>query len=625
MCGIIGYLGKINGISILLNGLKMLQNRGYDSAGISFLNSKQQIATYKYASEDTNNSITRLYNETNELKDVFSGIAHTRWATHGPKTDINAHPHTDFYGLFSLVHNGIIENYIEIKNFLKNKGYEFKSETDTEVIVNLISYFYRTEKSLIKAIEYTSQKLEGTWAALVIYKKNPDLLIIMKNGSPLLLGKNSNGYIITSELSGFQNLVDEYISIKNKSFFIIDKKDNKVYTKNLNGIDSEEYLKQNNEIVKLNKELFSLTPDPYPHWMLKEIYDQVESVKRVLGNGGRLAGQYGIKLGGLDENKEKLLQFKKVKILGCGTSLNAGIFGHTIFTMSKVFETSGYQDASEFYDYSFERNTLYIVLSQSGETKDVHRAMEIIKKHSGFILSIVNVVNSLIAREADCGMYIHAGSEKGVASTKSFTNQVLALCLIACWFCKVGGRKEYENFIDQLLIDIKVYSKNVEKALNNIQNDLHIRKDFEKTPNMFILGRGLNYPIALEGALKIKEISYIHAEGQCGGSLKHGPFALIEKGMPIIIICMDDEHKSRMISAAEEVRARGAVTYLITNDETMKETNLFDKLVLVPDAGILSPLISVIPFQIICYQIALLKGINPDFPRNLAKVVTVDG
>lgn len=624
MCGIIGYLGKINGIKILLNGLKMLQNRGYDSAGISFLN-EQDINVLKYASEDTNNSISRLYNETKDLESVFNGIAHTRWATHGPKTDINAHPHTDYYGTFSLVHNGIIENYQEIKDFLINDGYKFKSDTDTEVIVNLLSYFYRSEKSLIKAIEYTSQKLEGTWAVLVISKENPDLQIIMKNGSPLLLGKNSDGYIITSELSGFQNLVDEYISIKNKSFFIIDKKDNKIYNKNLNGICADKYLNCNNDILKLNKELFSLSPDPYPHWMLKEIHDQVESTKRVLNNGARLAGKYGIKLGGLDENKNMLEKFQKVKILGCGTSLNAGIFGHTIFSISKVFETSIYQDASEFYDYSYEKNTLYVVLSQSGETKDVHRAMEIIKKNNGYILSIVNVVNSLIAREADCGVYINAGSEKGVASTKSFTNQVIALCLVACWFCKVCGRNSNEPFINKLLQDMRSFSLNIEIALNNIQNDLHIGKDFEKTPNMFILGRGLNYPIALEGALKIKEISYIHAEGQCGGSLKHGPFALIEKGMPIIIICMDDEHKSRMISAAEEVRARGAITYLITDDPTMENTNLFDKLVVVPKAGILSPLISVIPFQYICYQIALLKGINPDFPRNLAKVVTVDG
>jgi glutamine---fructose-6-phosphate transaminase (isomerizing) len=626
MCGIIGYIGKLNGINILLNGLKMLQNRGYDSAGISYI-VDNNIYIEKYASTDTNNSIEKLTTKVKNLQNITNGIAHTRWATHGAKTDENAHPHLDFHNTFSVVHNGIIENYLEVKKFLEENGYEFISETDTEVIVNTISYFLeQTKGSLLKSIEMTSNLLQGTWAVLIQYKLNPSIIIAMKNGSPLLLGKKDDFYIITSEISGFQNLVNEYINLRDKSFIILDIDNDVVYSKYIkSGVNIESYFSDENSVIKLNKELTCLTPDPYRHWMLKEINEQIESSKRALNYGGRLAGSYGIKLGGLEDHMNILLKFKKVKILGCGTSLNAGIFGCTAFSMAGVFETCAFQDASEFYDYSYEKDTLYIVLSQSGETKDVHRSMEIIRKNKGFILAIVNVVESLISRESDCGVYINAGTERGVASTKSFTNQVLILCMIVCWFGRYGNRNCNNDFIDSLLIDIRNFPKKCAKVIDKISKEIDIGHDFEKTSNMFILGRGLNYPIALEGALKIKEISYIHAEGQCGGSLKHGPFALIEKGMPIIIICMNDAHQSRMESAAEEVKARGAVTYLITNNEKMSNTKIFDKLIKVSDCGILSSLLAVIPFQYICYNIALLKGINPDFPRNLAKVVTVDG
>ena len=355
---------------------------------------------------------------------------------------------------------------------------------------------------------------------------------------------------------------------------------------------------------------------------------QIECSQNAINNGGRLEGPTGIKLGGLEKYSSELLKYKSLAILACGTSYHAGIFGSIFFNYLKSFRNINYYDASEFYSYLVDNNTLYLVISQSGETKDVHRCMELIRKQGGKVLSIVNVVESLIAREALCGVYTNAGHEKGVASTKSFTNQVVVLTLIAIWFYK-NRKKEItyrNNYIKNIKFDLTNLSKYIKKTIeDNKDKTKNIAKLIKNEKSIFILGRGFGYPIALEAALKIKEIGYIHAEGYCGGGLKHGPFALIEEGTPIFILNFDDEHQIRMETAAEEVKCRGAKVILVTNSKNLFKKEIYYDYLLIDKMNVLSPLLSIIPFQLLSYYIALEKGHNPDFPRNLAKVVTVDG
>lgn len=619
MCGIIGFIGKTKCLTYLLNGLKMLQNRGYDSAGISILNETFEI--YKKASTKDYDSIQNLEDNLNKIKDGFNGIAHTRWATHGKKNDTNSHPHFSMSGNVSVVHNGIIENYLEIKNFLIKEGFVFQSDTDTEVIAQLIEYYMNTTSDIFKVFDETTSTLKGTWAVLVQLKKYPHHLIALKNGSPLLLGKNQDGYTFTSEVSGFQNTIDNYIVIEDKSVLLVDSIRNKVLTKK-GGLDLSKI-----KTFKVNKELIDLTPDPFPHWMLKEIYDQVESSKRAINFGARLRGDLGIKLGGLEKHQDELFKYNKICLLACGTSYHAAMFGNVIFTKFGVFESVKTMDASEFYDYNFEHKTLYIVLSQSGETKDVHRAMEIIKRKGGQIVSIVNVVESLIAREALCGTYLNAGSEKAVASTKSFTNQIIVLTLIAMWwyknsFCSKNREELFEDLHQDLLDLPEKIKETIDSSFTLIKE---LSSELKNQHSLFLLGRGLLYPIALEGALKIKEISYLHAEGYCGGALKHGPFALINEGTPIFILSNNDTNADRMESAAEEVSCRGANTILIGNDEKLNKSNIYNSFIKVPKLKVLSSLLSIIPLQLLSYQIGIDKGNSVDKPQNLAKCVVVDG
>ena len=624
MCGIIGFIGKIKCNPILLLGLKLLQNRGYDSAGISVIENGE-IHILKYASTDNKDSIKSLEENINQLPNTTFGIAHTRWATHGKKTDENAHPHLSMGGKVSVVHNGIIDNYLELKKFLENKGYIFKSQTDTEVIAQMFEYFLKEYGVLSEAIDHLCNTLKGTWACLIQCKDYPNTLVAIKNGSPLLFAKNNNGYFFTSEVSGFQNKVDNFVIVKDKAYVIVDMNEDKIFTTQVkHGLDFDE-LAEIEKLHTVDKQLIDLSPDPFPHWMLKEIYDQVESSNRAINFGGRLDGPLNIRLGGLEEHKKTLLKYKKISFLACGTSYHAGLFGSIIFSKFGILESVKVNDASEFYDYNFEKDTLYIVLSQSGETKDVHRAMEIIYRNGGQVLSVVNVVESLIAREALCGVYINAGSEKAVASTKSFTNQAIVLVLIALWWYKNGEFTHNDQLFHELREDLLQLSAGIANILEKREAISALSAKIRKQKDMFALGRGLLYPIALESALKIKEVCYIHAEGFCGGALKHGPFALIEEGTPIFIISNDDEHANRMESAAEEVLCRGAHTILITNDEKLYKESVYKDCVHIPKLHHLSALLSIIPLQLLSYEMGIANGVTVDQPKSLAKVVTVDG
>jgi glucosamine--fructose-6-phosphate aminotransferase (isomerizing) len=529
-----------------------------------------------------------------------------------------------------VVHNGIIDNYLELKDFLMKKGYKFSSQTDTEVISQMLQFFLdEYDNDLFVSLDNLCNTLNGTWACLIQSSRFPNTLIALKNGSPLLFARNKNGYFFTSEISGFQNEVNDYIIVKDKVYYVVDYIEDKILTKHIkHGLDFDEFA-QSQKLHLIDKQLIDLSPHPYPHWMIKEIYDQIESSKRAINNGGRLEGQLQIKLGGLNEHREKLLGYKRICLLACGTSYHAGLFGSIVFSMFQILESVKVCDASEFYEYNYEPSSLYIVLSQSGETKDVHRAMEIIKSRNGTILSVVNVVESLIAREALCGVYINAGSEKAVASTKSFTNQAIVLVLIAMWWyknCPEFWDKKRDILFQKLREDLLELPDCIERTIRqNMDVTKNLAEKLAGHNHIFCLGRGLLFPIALEAALKIKEISYIHAEGFCGGALKHGPFALIEEGTPIFIISNDDDHAKRMESAAEEVLCRGAHTILLTNEEKCNKPSVYKDAIFVPKLRVLSPILSIVPMQLLAYHIGILKNITVDQPKSLAKVVTVDG
>lgn len=622
MCGISAFLSKnANAFPYLLEALTILQNRGYDSAGICTIDENNNLINTKFASTSKKNAIELLQSDSIECahKGNFIGIAHTRWATHGSKTDNNAHPHLDSKERVAIVHNGIIENYKTLKNFLAKEGYAFKSETDTEVIANLISYYLDQGKDCIwDAINLAVRRLEGTWGIAILYKEDPDHLYLCKKGSPLLVAHDPNNFtIIASESSVFQKYINRYIVLRDNEIIRV-------------GMDCNENFIDYEYQDIVDAENIETTPHPYPHWMLKEIFEQPSSILRAMSMGGRIYDDYTVKLGGINSQKDSLLGIENLLIVACGTSYHAALLGVKYFNSLKCFNTVQAIDASEFTLNDIPREKFgMIVLSQSGETKDVHRAMELAREKNMIIIGIVNTVGSLIARDTDCGVYLNAGRETAVASTKSFTSQVVVLILMALWFAqnKEGNGLKIKRF--QLIRELRNLSLNFTNIINNISIGVpdNMIRFLRKASNIFILGKHLSYPIALEAALKIKEVSYIHAEGYSASSLKHGTFALIEKGTPIIFIINDDEYAERMHSAAEEVKARGAVNIFITNlDKKRINEKIYDYLIKIPGTGngYLTTLLAILPLQYIAYKLAVELGYNPDFPRNLAKVVTVD-
>lgn len=622
MCGITALISKNSAFKYLLEGLIILRNRGYDSAGITTLNNTtEKFITTKFANDPgTNNSLDKISIKSNEHEGNFIGIGHTRWATHGSKSDENAHPHIDYCEQVALVHNGIIENYQKLKDFLLKNGYEFKSETDTEVIVNLISYYYKKGSSPQKAITQACQDMEGTWGLAIIFKEDPNHIYVSRNGSPILIGYNDNITFISSEANAFSNFVNQYIIVKDKEILKV----------GINNPTQNNKLMEKYQVKTVNQDKVELKPDPFPHWMLKEIMEQPTSILRTLNNGGRIENKERVRLGGLSNNLDGLLDIKHLLIIAMGTSYHAGLLGAKFFQMLKSIEAVSVLDASEFTEeqipYSLD-GVGALFLSQSGETKDVHMALEIVKKHDLPVFSIVNVVDSLIAREADCGVYLNAGREVAVASTKSFTSQIVVLILIAIWYAQERGVSKHLRC--QLIEELHNLSQNFqetvecfEKNKKQYQNIVNILK---KKTRVFLLGRQRGMPIALEGALKVKEIAYLHAEGYPAGALKHGPFALIEEDVPIIILAYRDGYQSKMHLTAEEVKARGGKVILITDlDEEDIPNNLYTEVIRTNYSGYLSSLISVLPLQYISYLLSLEFGYDPDFPKNLAKSVTVE-
>jgi glutamine---fructose-6-phosphate transaminase (isomerizing) len=612
MCGIIACLNCENQINILLEGLNQLQNRGYDSCGITVVDSNS-FKTQKYASTQEEQGLKKLKNQIN-LPQTKVGIAHTRWATHGAKNDINAHPHIDFKESVSLVHNGIITNYGTLKKFLISEGYQFYGETDSEVIANIISFHLQKTENHFLAFKKAINQLEGSWGLVVIFKDKSESLFISKSGSPILLGKTEEGILVGSESSAFCNRSRSIISLEEGDILEIN-------LDNVNTGDGEykslSSFFKNRDIISLEKISFQKTPYPFPHWMIKEIMEQPIAIQRTLNYGARISDDK-IVLGGLNNEYDLFKNRDEIVILGCGTSLNAGLWISYILKKNKIFKNVKVIDASEFevYDISESDKTICVVLSQSGETKDVHRCMVKIKTLNIPIIGIVNSVGSLIARDSNCGIYLNAGREVSVASTKSFVCQQIALVLLALWFQE---KHSINVFSRETIKELRFLSSHVENTLVEIEKLKNIAQQLVTQKSCFLLGKNIYETIAREGALKLKEIGYIHAEAFAGGSLKHGPFSLIEEGTPIFLFIMDDIYKDFMMSTLEEVKSRGANIIVISNLD-IKIKNL----IRIPKLDNLGSILSILPLQIIAYEMALIKGHNPDYPRNLAKVVTVD-
>ena len=615
MCGIFGLL-KISFENIyeeIIEGLIQLQNRGYDSSGICLMN-KDNFIINKFASSNNLTSIEKLRNNRFEDIDLKSniGIGHNRWATHGPKNDINAHPHISNNNKFVVVHNGIIENYLEIKKFLIENNFTFYSSTDTEIIVNLIEYYYRNNNDTVFAINETIKFLSGTYGLIILNLDVPNKIFCVKNGSPLLIGKNEESCIITSEQSGFCGKVNTYITLNNDDICVI-------YVNDENNI----ILKTENNYKE--KKIFSiredLTPAPYDHWTIKEIYEQPKKILNSINLGGRIIDKKNVKLGGLDENIENLKDIDNVILLGCGTSYNSCMYGKEFMKKLCNFNVIQIFDGADFDKNDIPKigNTLIVFVSQSGETKDLHRCVQIAKNNNLFTLGIINVVDSLIAREVNCGIYCNAGREMGVASTKAFTTQVICLCLLGLWFSQIKNINS--NMRMEIIKDLQNLSIDFENCLNNIKNDIYkVVNILENKDNLFVLGKCTDESIAREGSLKIKEISYIHSEGYSSSALKHGPFALLDEDMPVILLNNNLNYESKVLNCYEEISSRNSPIIFITNNKNIVKSNT----VYIPYNKSFSSLLGIIPLQLIAYYLSVRKNINPDRPKNLAKVVTVE-
>jgi glucosamine--fructose-6-phosphate aminotransferase (isomerizing) len=609
MCGIIAYVGEHDSKKFILSGLKLLQNRGYDSAGISFIQ-ENKIETIKFASSDTNNAIFLLESEIDKYTDGKKSclaIGHTRWATHGKKSIINTHPHQDNKNRIALVHNGIIENYLELKNQLINEGYFFRSDTDSEVIAVLIGKHLDKGESMESAIQRTLDSLEGNWALAIIHK-DYDCLWVSRNGLPLLIGINENLVMIASENIAFSGNIATYKTLGDNDLVCIKMIDNKISL-------SENADKYPIEEIDTQSHVHSL--DEYPHWLIKEIFEQPIAIQRALKQGKRFQDETRIRMPELDGHKSPLLEVDHLILLGCGTSYHAGLWCLDIFKTLDIFDTVSIFDGAEFnrLDIPKKGKSIAILLSQSGETKDLYDCIPCLKQNNIISIGVLNVVDSLISRDMDYNVYVEAGREISVASTKSFTNQCVVLSTIAIWFSQ-----EKETCIEKrkyLISDLRRLSTDFQSSLveKNIEKIKSLVCKFKPSETVFLLGKRNSYAIALESALKLKEVSYIQAEGYNSSALKHGPFALIRPELPVILFDINSEYKTLHKNVYQELKAREANVICVCDDGSgdinIEKNKTF------------GGLIANSYMQLLCYYIAIDIGHNPDFPKNLAKVVTV--
>ncbi len=611
MCGIVGYIGEKNSNEVILNGLTRLEYRGYDSAGIAVQNKGiQQVKTAGKVAD----LIKACQQENFPQSQV--GIGHTRWATHGVPNNLNAHPHKDNSGKFTLVHNGIIENYLSIQKLLSKNGIECKSETDTEVLVQLIGYIYNRENiSFEEAVRSALSEVVGAYGIVVLCADEPDKMVAAKKGSPLVFGVGVNEFIIASDTSPIINYTRKIIYLDDGELLICDKDNFTV--KNID--ENIEVLKVINEI---KYSLDQIEKSGYDHFMLKEIHEQPTSIAesmrgRIIKNEGK------IKLGGLQDYLHDILNAKRIIITACGTSWHAGLIGsYVIEELVRMPVNVEYASEFRYRETVIGPDTVIFAISQSGETADTIAAIKKAKSLGALTVGIVNTVGSSIARETDCGVYIHAGPEIGVASTKAFTSQVTVLNLIAILMAQVKDQNIKE--VSHLINDLELLPQKVNEILKNTDEIQEIAKHFIDAENFLYLGRGYQFPVALEGALKLKEISYIHAEGYPAAEMKHGPIALIDENMPVVFIVTKKGYE-KILSNIKEVTSRGGKVIIITSFDREELHEISKFVIKVPEIHhCILPILTTIPLQILAYYIAKNKGCNVDQPRNLAKSVTVE-
>jgi glucosamine--fructose-6-phosphate aminotransferase (isomerizing) len=616
MCGIVAYIGPKNGVPICISGLKRLEYRGYDSAGLAY------PSAGKILCQKIKGRVADLENLVNQ-KQAEGGllIAHTRWATHGEPNEINAHPHWDCQGDIFVVHNGIIENYTGLREWLISQGHKFISDTDTEVVAHLIEECY--QGNLLAAVQKALNLIEGTYGLAIISSREPDKLIAARKGSPLIIGLIGGDdcapeYMVASDPAAVLEYTRKVIYLADGEIAVL-KRDGCQIT-NLANADIRK------EAEEILWDLAQIEKGGFPHFMLKEIFEQPESIRNAL-RGRVLTGEAKIKLGGLGEWVDFLANVERMVIIACGTSWHAGLIGEYLLEQLAKIPTE-VEYASEFRYKHTPTNgkTAYLVISQSGETADTLESLRKVKNDGGKVFGIVNVVGSTIAREVDAGVYLHAGPEIGVASTKAFTSQVTVLTELALLLAREKRTIEEKELRDRIEALAEIPDK-VTQILGQNDKIKKIAEKYFEFNNFLYLGRGYNFPTALEGALKLKEISYIHAEGYPAAEMKHGPIALIDENMPVVVLATDTEDiiYQKVVSNIEEVRARGGNIIAIATEENQQIKNLANEIIYVPKIkGFLCSLLAIIPLQLLAYHMAVLRGCDVDKPRNLAKSVTVE-
>jgi glucosamine--fructose-6-phosphate aminotransferase (isomerizing) len=610
MCGIVGYVGSGNALPVVLAGLKRLEYRGYDSVGVALFD-HGVMTIVKRAGK-----IAQL---ENALGSGFIGctlaIGHTRWATHGEPNEVNAHPQTDCRGEIAIIHNGVIENHTVLRKRLSAAGHIFRSATDTEVIAHLIEEFYVGDATLENAVRHALPQLKGTYGLVVVAQREPDKLVVARNGSPLVIGVGDNEHIVASDASAIVAHTRRVIYLEDGEIAVVTKE--RTRTTTLADVLVEK------QVQALTLDLQEIERGQYQHFMLKEIHEQPEAIRNAMR--GRLIGEEGeVRLGGLEHVREKLIAAKRVILVGCGTSWHAALVGEYLLEQIAGIPAE-VEYASEFrYRHPIVgKDDIVFAISQSGETADTLAALREAKSKGATSLGIVNVVGSTIARESMGGVYTHAGSEIGVASTKAFSSQLTVLSLITLMIA--GARRVSADKLSKMVRELEELPKKVAEVLRLSGTIKLIAEEFKTARNFMYMGRGSNFPVALEGALKLKEISYIHAEGYPAAEMKHGPIALIDEYMPVVVIAPQDAIYDKVMSNIQEVKARKGRLIVVTNEDNLDLDHIAEFVVKVPRTyGFFGPIINVVPLQLLAYHIAVARGVNVDQPRNLAKSVTVE-
>ena len=615
MCGIVGYMGHRDAKSVILKGLKRLEYRGYDSAGIAVYDgSNIKITKTKGKVSDLEQKITADKNIKGNL-----GVGHTRWATHGVPSDVNSHPHLSNSGDLVIIHNGIIENYGTIKKELTNRGYNFQSDTDTEVLINLIEAVQKSGDYMLgKAVQIALNQVIGAYAIAVLDLKKPNEIVVARLGSPLAVGVGEKEFFIASDASPFIEYTNNAVYLEDEEMAIIRLHKETKFRKIKSDLLFDPYVQQ----LQLNIE--QIEKGGYDHFMLKEIFEQPTAIKDTYR--GRLNIPKGlVKMSGFDDHLDRFLNAPKITIVACGTSWHAGLVAEYIFEdLARIPVEVEYASEFRYRNPIISDKDIVIAISQSGETADTLAAIKLAKENAAFVFGICNVVGSSISRETDAGAYTHAGPEIGVASTKAFTTQITVLTMMALRLAKEKGTLSTSDF-KRHLIELETIPAKIKTVLESDVITKKIANIYKDSTNFLYLGRGFNFPVALEGALKLKEISYIHAEGYPAAEMKHGPIALIDENMPIVVIATKYGHYEKIVSNIQEIKSRKGKIIGIVNKGDTQVSEMADHVIEIPETlELLSPLLTTIPLQLLSYHIALLLGKNVDQPRNLAKSVTVE-